>query len=287
MDVAIPAAIVVASFFSASFLPTAAAGAAKTPLLVTALLVLLGNGLILPAFYGWTLGDKLLGLRLVGGDRPDSRGIGLLAAAARLLTALGLSPFFLLGYVWYFVDAKNRTWHDILAGIIVARADSPVGEPFANQSFLRLTAGLLFGAVGTFIFFSTVYLAVIFLIFAPGFNGVAAQKLPADFPSTVIIAAEENITNIVVTPDKEKNLNEVMVVWKDLPTDADSVLYAYKTAFDLFGYKTEIGRSGEIFGLRFTNPMTGVAGVMSAEPAKDGRQLLDLTLIVSYPSKAK
>ncbi|MGJ3239821.1 MAG: RDD family protein [Anaerolineae bacterium] len=69
---------------------------------------------------GQTPGKMLLGLRVVKAD--GSR----LSDVDALIRAIGYyvsGAVLLLGYIWALIDSENRTWHDILAGTRVIRAE--------------------------------------------------------------------------------------------------------------------------------------------------------------------
>ena len=89
---------------------------------------------------GWSPGKRLLGLRVVdpAGRKPGMRRGGLRTAAS-LLSILpgglvGLYVFFIsalplgVGYLWALVDARGRTWHDLVAGTLVIGSPAPGGR---------------------------------------------------------------------------------------------------------------------------------------------------------------
>jgi uncharacterized RDD family membrane protein YckC len=89
------------------------------------------------AFYGQTVGKRLLGLRLVKPNKTG-RGVGLAVGFGREVTMLLLEviPFVSLANelrpLW---NRKKQTWHDTLAGTYVVPArtyrdgEIPVGSP--------------------------------------------------------------------------------------------------------------------------------------------------------------
>lgn len=66
---------------------------------------------------GQTIGKKLLGLRVVGGDRqpPSMR-----QAAIRWIAAVGFAPIG-IGFLWVLWQSEKRGWHDIVARTWVVR----------------------------------------------------------------------------------------------------------------------------------------------------------------------
>lgn len=82
-------------------------------------LILAALFLVYQAFFSCegrvSLGKRLLGLRVVGGDgEPLSLGAALFRTAC-----YGPSSFFYLGFFWSLVDPRGRTWHDLAAGSVV------------------------------------------------------------------------------------------------------------------------------------------------------------------------
>jgi uncharacterized RDD family membrane protein YckC len=73
--------------------------------------------------YGATLGKRVFGLRVV--CSTTSRPIGYPRALIRTVArAVSAAPFY-LGFLWCLVDARNRTWHDILSGSLVVQLSTP------------------------------------------------------------------------------------------------------------------------------------------------------------------
>jgi class 3 adenylate cyclase len=69
---------------------------------------------------GATPGKRLLGLRVTAedGSPMDPRRAGL-----RAVMSLASGAVLMLGYAWALWDARSRTWHDLIAGTRVVRAE--------------------------------------------------------------------------------------------------------------------------------------------------------------------
>ena len=90
---------------------------AMIPLLLLIGLIGMAYFVIAWARGGQTLGMKMLGIRVVR-DRDGGR-VGWGAAIVRLIGFYIGGAIFYLGFIWIFIDARRRGWHDILAGTVV------------------------------------------------------------------------------------------------------------------------------------------------------------------------
>jgi len=79
----------------------------------------LWNDVYLPATRGYSIGKKLLGLRIytVDGQSPIGMGKALIRFLGRIPSGMCLY----LGYLWALFDDRRQTWHDKFAGTIVVR----------------------------------------------------------------------------------------------------------------------------------------------------------------------
>jgi uncharacterized RDD family membrane protein YckC len=68
------------------------------------------------AVAGRTLGEGLLGLRVV---RGDGRHVGLVRSVIRFWVSFLSFAALGLGFVWMLFDKRRRTWQDIVAGTVV------------------------------------------------------------------------------------------------------------------------------------------------------------------------
>ncbi len=263
-----------------------------------AILYSLANFLLWPAFAGRTLGYRLLKLRVIPTDRVRERGIGIVPALTRLLAQCGLSPFFGLGFIWYFIDAKNRMWHDLVAATIVIPEAEPQPPPFVQPNFWRLAAGFVGGLAGTMLFvfvLATIVGAQIFyavyvrdlpaasaasLDAGPGFEHLA--KIPADFPEKVVITGEEYIKDVAVRKAADGKSAEVEVLWNNVPGETTSVLLAYKLGFEMLDLKTEIEYADAGPILHFSDKEASVSGTIRAAPTADGKATGVMFLDVNY-----
>lgn len=95
---------------------------------------------------GATLGKALLGARVV---RRSGERVGFARALTRSLGLLASTPLFNLGFLWAFVDADSRTWHDLLSGCRVVEARPRTFRQSFGTALLAfaLLAALLAGAL--------------------------------------------------------------------------------------------------------------------------------------------
>jgi|GEM_PF-6384206 len=250
------------------------------------------NEIVLLAALGRTVGCYAAGIVVVNSDRKRERGIGVAAAIVRALAMSAVSWIFLLGYVWYFVDAKKRMWHDLLAATMVSRVGQPIPEPSVEKSVGRVILALV---VCFFGFVAKLPIAVIvlsqlfyfsyapFMARAPTF--VRVVGLPADFPSAVVVPEADRVSEIA-TADLGAGLKETIVTWKDMPGEPTSVLIAFKVGFDLLGMKTEVKYTDNGPRITFSKGDAGISGVVAAVPTADEKRTKSLTLDVVYPSAA-
>jgi len=93
---------------------------------------------------GATVGKRLFGIRVVG---MDGNPLGFVRSFVRGFGYLISSPLLNLGFLWSLFQADSRTWHDLLAGSVVAedRAKDP-GSAFLSAvvslvAFLAIMGG--------------------------------------------------------------------------------------------------------------------------------------------------
>ena len=93
---------------------------------VGALLVIAVNRYFLPATRGWSVGRSVFGIAVVDADGAggaDDAGVGpgrlMLRDLAHLLDTVPV----LLGWLWPLIDARGRTFADLLTGTEVRRVD--------------------------------------------------------------------------------------------------------------------------------------------------------------------
>jgi len=85
-----------------------------------------GIGVILGYFpYFWVKGGQTPGLKLFGmrvvRDR-DGGPVGLGSALLRLFGLYVVDGLVLyIGFIWIFIDKRNRCWHDLIAGTVVVK----------------------------------------------------------------------------------------------------------------------------------------------------------------------
>ena len=91
----------------------------STPLAIAAFLIVGIVWSIVPeARRGVTIGKLLAGVRV---ERGNGEGrLGLARSALRWLVKYAVGGALPVSYLWYFRDARKRTWHDLAAGSIVA-----------------------------------------------------------------------------------------------------------------------------------------------------------------------
>lgn len=88
-------------------------------LLIAALVIGLGY---FPFF--WARGGQTPGMRLFGLYVVRDRDGGPVGAGAAILRLIGFwidAIAFYLGYIWVFIDARRRAWHDLIAGTVVVK----------------------------------------------------------------------------------------------------------------------------------------------------------------------
>jgi uncharacterized RDD family membrane protein YckC len=80
--------------------------------------------------YFWARGGQTPGMRpfrlVIVRDRdggPISPGVAFL----RMVGMYFVSAVFYLGFIWVFVDKRNRAWHDLIAGTLMVRRTEPEG----------------------------------------------------------------------------------------------------------------------------------------------------------------
>ena len=80
------------------------------------------GGLFETYWNGQTPGMRLFGLRVVR-DRDG----GPISGGQAILRLIGFwinSAVFYIGWIWIFVDARRRGWHDLIAGTVVIEDQS-------------------------------------------------------------------------------------------------------------------------------------------------------------------
>lgn len=81
--------------------------------------LVLWNDVYLPATRGYSLGKKMLGLRIYTVDGQSPIGMG--KAVVRFLGRIPSGMCLYLGYLWALFDERRQTWHDKFAGTLVVR----------------------------------------------------------------------------------------------------------------------------------------------------------------------
>ncbi|MBP9748909.1 RDD family protein [Patescibacteria group bacterium] len=254
------------------------------------------NGIVLLALRGQTVGDMALGIRVVFVDRPQQRaGVGFVTALVRTVSQTGISPVFLLGFLWVLVDDRlHRAWHDIFAGTIMVRATEQ-GTPLIPRHRFREAVGAVVGALGTLVLFTPVLVIVFVQVLAwftdatvvhvsPNTGTVTSTlaTIPSDFPSELVIPAVEHIREVLSsTPTADKR--RVVIVWRDLPADPVSTVLAYKTSFSLLGFTTTIEYLADGPHLHFVNSAGTIQGELTVVPTDDAKQVRELRIAVTYP----
>lgn len=91
----------------------------------TSIVWVLFGGLCLWRFGGTTPGKRLMGLKVVSEDgSPVDAQKAFLRAATSLVSWYAL----VIGYLWASKDPQGRTWHDLIAGTRVVRAEPSRGS---------------------------------------------------------------------------------------------------------------------------------------------------------------
>ena len=83
---------------------------------------------------GQTLGMQAWRIKLIS---TNGKNIYLKQASIRLLAACVSAGFFGLGYLWILLEAKNRSWHDIISKtrlILVPEIDTREEEKDLTKS---------------------------------------------------------------------------------------------------------------------------------------------------------
>jgi len=84
-----------------------------------------GNLVVLPTFTGWSIGKKILKIKII---RKENKEAGFGEIFARELVKSWFSmTFFYLGCFW-FLTSKRTTWHDSVADTIVVNDNFDLGE---------------------------------------------------------------------------------------------------------------------------------------------------------------
>lgn len=275
---------------SAAWAIPVAAGLACAGLLVWVL-----NGIVLLAVRGQTVGDMAFGIRVVFADRPQADfGIGISAALVRTLSQTGISPVFLLGFLWVLVDERlHRSWHDIFAGTMMLRRDQR-GTVLLLRHRLREGVGAVLGILGTLVLFTPILAILIVQALAwsadatvvrlPAEAGAATTTLatvPSDFPSELVLPAPEHIRE-VLSSAPTKATRRVVIVWRDLPAEPISTVLAYKTSFSLLGFTTTMEYLADGPHLHFVNSAGTIQGELTLVPTDDAKKVRELRLAVTY-----
>ena len=114
-------------FLPAGGLPeVASVGAAG----LTGMLLIIGYGVISWSLNGQTIGDFLLGVRVV---RTDGRRVSFGRAIARMFGSYVAGLALFIGFLWPLVDGRRQGWHDKIAGTVVVY-DWPA---VPDEAFLR------------------------------------------------------------------------------------------------------------------------------------------------------
>jgi len=117
------------------------------------LLAVAANRLLLPAATGWSLGRSLFGIRVVHADgRQPGPWLLLGRDAAHLLDTVPL----LLGWLWPLIDARRRTFADVLTRteVIYLDVDAPDRR---RQAVMAIAAAAVLAALAAALGYLTVY----------------------------------------------------------------------------------------------------------------------------------
>jgi hypothetical protein len=221
--------------------------------------------------------------------------LGWGAAFVRTLSQTGISPIFLLGFLWVLIDEQlHRSWHDVFAGTIMVR-EAEQGALLIPRRRFREVVGAVIGTVGTLLFFLPILGIITVQILAwftegtvvhvaPN-SGAATSTLamiPSDFPSDLVIPGAEYIREILSstpTPDQRR----VVIVWRDLPAEPISTVLAYKTSFSLLGFTTTIEYLADGPHLHFVNSAGTTRGELTVVSTDDTKRVRELRIAVTYP----
>lgn len=248
------------------------------------------NSVVLPAIFGRTVGCRAARIRIVPTDRVREKGIGPVAAVVRASVMGGLSWLFLLGYAWYWIDSRNRMWHDVASATMVVRAGSPQPPPFVARSFARPVAALVASVLGYLVKLPIMVLVAgqfLFLVIAPSMVTANldfrySKTLPADFPGEIVIPEEGSITD-VASAYYPSGAKKVIVTWQDLKGEPVSVLLAWKLGLDILGFETEVKYTST--GSRVVFSRDGdspIVGSVAAFPTDDEKSTKSMTLEIDY-----
>lgn len=85
---------------------------------------LLGAYYVFPTYsYGQTLGKKLLGIMVVPMDaEQEYHSFAFIALRESIFKYISAIPLG-IGYLWFFFQKENRTWHDFLGKTIVVEVE--------------------------------------------------------------------------------------------------------------------------------------------------------------------
>ena len=98
------------------------------------------NRTLIPAITGWTLGRAVFGIRVVG---PDGLAAGGFRLLVRDVTHLLDTAALFIGWFWPLIDARNRTFSDLLVRSEV-RVVAPDDQPQRNVR--RIAGSVLIAA---------------------------------------------------------------------------------------------------------------------------------------------
>lgn len=271
-------------------------------LFVGAGLLWFANGVLFPAFVGQTLGDRACGIKTVSLQIFRSRGIGFSSALIRGVTQYGLSSFFLLGYIWYFVDdCTHRMWHDFASGTMMIRTNEPVPASREKRALVREIGLFILGLFGIGFLLIPIAALLGFNIFvltlkdsvlarqpasvSSALHMVVLKDLPADFPSKIIIPVKENITLITREDLQDGVTTDVAIRWEKLPAEPVEAMVAYKNGYELLGFTTDMRYTDTGPVLHFVDAADHADGTITLVPSKDIKTIDVLLMKVRYLRK--
>lgn len=285
-----PLFFLAAIFFHGSVGPVLVTGWLYVALLLVAALWWFVNLIFIPATKNTSLGLHLFSLYIVRVDDASAPSLGFVRAFLRATLITGVDPIFLLGFVWSYIDARGRMWHDILTGTQVIPQGSAVIIDIPEHGHLPLA--FVFVLLGHLLLGGPLYLGLQLYSWTQGLpvgtlanslGGVQIQKVPADFPSTIVIPEEERVQFIVMTPKQNGKRLNVDLLWRDMQADPVSVVLAYKTGMDLLHYTNRIEYLPTGPRLQFSDPDGTIEGTLTVVPGANAKTIATMVLSVEYP----
>ena len=163
------------------------------------LLAVLVNRLLLPAATGWSLGRSVFGIAVLGRDgHPVGPWRLLLRDLAHLLDTV---PLF-LGWLWPLVDARGRTFADIVVRTEVHRVDGAPGDR-RPRAIAAITAAAVLAAALAAAGYLAVYRHESAVAYSRDQIAVQGPKIVADLLSYKTASLQDDFTRAqsLVTDD--------------------------------------------------------------------------------------